>query len=196
MQETNDARKNERIQHKEVEQLSGSATEKENILVHFQSAMQMVTTNRQNWRGIPDGGQLAPEYACLRSMMLEPQNPTMWNSFALVYLMTGRLSDAQDAIERSLDIDSSLAWTWSIWGDLLTTKGDLLESERAYRMAVELGSTDSHVLHQLVNLFSQRGNHPEVLQLLEQLIPQQPEDQSLWDLYTECISRKKQANQI
>jgi len=108
-------------------------------------------------------------------------------------MMTGQLSDAQDAIERSLDIDSSIAWTWSIWGDLLTQKGDYLESERAYRMAVELGSTDPHVLHQLVNLFSQRGNHPEVLQLLEQLIPQQLEDQSLWDLYTDCISRNKQS---
>jgi len=175
-----------------VEPLSGSATEKENILVHFQSVMQMVSASKQNWKGIPAGEQLTPEYACLRSMMLEPQNPTMWNSFALVYMMIGRLSDAQDAIERSLDIDSSIAWTWSIWGDLLMQKGNLLESERAYRMAVELGSTNPHVLHQLVNLFSQRGNHPEVLQLLEQLIPQQPEDQSLWDLYTDCISRKKE----
>ncbi len=52
-----------------------------------------------------------PEYACLRTMMLEPRNPTMWNSLALVYMMTGRLKDAQDAIERSLDLDSSLAST-------------------------------------------------------------------------------------
>lgn len=177
----------------EVIPLSGSETDKENILHHFQAVMQMVTTINQDATSNRQRTPLRPEYACLRSMMLEPQNPTMWNSMALVYMMTGRFTDAQDAIERSLDIDSSIAWTWSIWGDLLMQKGDLLESERAYRMAVEQGSTDTHVLHQLVNLFSQRGNHPEVLQLLEQLIPQQPEDQSLWDLYTDCISRNKQS---
>ncbi len=161
------------------------------MLGHFQAAIQMVTAINQDTTSKKSGPPLTPEYACLRSMMLEPQNPTMWNSFALVYMMTGQLSNAHDAIERSLDIDSSIAWTWSIWGDLLTLKGDVLESERAYRMAVELGSTDQHVLHQLVSIFSKRGNHPEVLQLLEQLIPQRPEDQSLWDLYTDCISRNK-----
>jgi len=113
----------------------------------------------------------------------------MWNALALVYLMTGQYENAQDAIERSLDLDSSIAWTWSIWGDLLTTVGNNLESERAYRMAVEMGSSDPYVLHNLVSLFYERNNHPEALRLLVQLIPQCPEDQSLWDLYTECITR-------
>ena len=169
----------------EVEPLSGSETEKENIPGHLQSAIEMVSAVYQEQKEIP------PEYACLRSMMLEPKNPTMWNSMALVYMMTGRISNAQDAIERSLDLDSSIAWTWSIWGDLLSLRGNLLESERAYRMAVEMGSTDPRILHQLVSLFADRGNHPEALRLLEQLIPQCPDDQSVWDLYTDCIARNK-----
>ncbi|MGY5858698.1 MAG: hypothetical protein RTU63_04960 [Candidatus Thorarchaeota archaeon] len=175
----------------EVDPLSGSETEEKNIPSHLQSAIKMVTTVYHEYSGITEGAEIPPEYACLRSMMLEPQNPTMWNSMALVYLMTGRIVDAQDAIERSLDIDSSLAWTWSIWGDLLLLRGNMQESERAYRMAVEMGSTDPHVLHQLVSLLADRGNHPEALRLLLQLIPQCPDDQSLWDLYTDCISRNK-----
>ena len=171
--------------------MSGSETEEENILGHLQSAVKMVTTAHYEATGFSAGVGITPEYACLRSMMLEPQNPTMWNSMALVYMLTGRLTDAQDALERSLDLDSSIAWTWSIWGDLLSLNGNHLESERAYRMAVEMGSCDPRVLHHLVNLFSDRGNHPEDLRLLEQLIPQCPDDQSLWDLYTECIARNK-----
>ena len=170
--------------------MSGSKTEEENILGHLHAVMQLFTAAHHENIGLSTtGAGIEPEYACLRTMMLEPRNPTMWNSMALVYLMTGQYEDAQDAIERSLDLDSSIAWTWSIWGDLLAVVGNELESERAYRMAVEMGSDDPYVLHNLVSLFYERDNHPEVLQLLEQLIPQCPEDQSLWDLYTECITR-------
>ncbi|MGY5880248.1 MAG: hypothetical protein RTV31_08355 [Candidatus Thorarchaeota archaeon] len=171
--------------------MSGSETEEENILGHLHAAMQMVTLTQLESQGIstPDG--IAPEYACLRAMMLEPQNPTMWNSMALVYLMTGRYEDAQDAIERSLDLDSSISWTWSIWGDLLMQLGDEVESERAYRMAMEMGSVEPHVLNQLIRYFHKRRNYSETLGLLELLIPQFPEDQSLWDLYTECLMMKK-----
>lgn len=171
--------------------MSGSKIEEENIPGHLQSAIEMVTAVYQEHGGISEGTKLTPEYACLRSMMLEPQNPTMWNSMALVFIMTGRMKDAQDAIMRSLDLDSSIAWTWVIWGDLLLLRGHLLESERAFRMAVEMGSTDSHVLHQLVMLFSDRGNHLDALRILEELIPQCPDDQSLWDLYTDCIAQNK-----
>jgi tetratricopeptide (TPR) repeat protein len=174
-----------------VELLSGSETEEENIPTHLKSVIEMVSEIYKEHSGITDGVGVSPEYACLRSMMLEPQNPTMWNSIALVYLLTGRIEDAHDAIVRSLDLDSSIAWTWSIWGDLLSLRGDLLESERAYRMAVEMGSTDSHVLYQLFRLFSNRGNHSEALRILEQLLPQNPDDQSLWDLYTECVARNR-----
>jgi len=167
--------------------VSGSESEEESLLGHLQAVMQMVTINHIENQGKSISDGVAPEYACLRAMMLEPQNPTMWNSMALVYLMTGRYEDAQDAIERSLDLDSSISWTWSIWGDLLAQLDDEIESERAYRMAMELGSIEPHVLSQLVRYFFKRKNYLETLGLLEMLIPQCPEDQSLWDLYTECL---------
>jgi Tfp pilus assembly protein PilF len=147
----------------------------------------MVTRTQQETLGsLPIGG-IAPEYACLRSMMMEPQNPTMWNAMALVYLMIGRNDDAQDAIERSLDLNSSNSWTWTIWGDLLSQLGDDLEAERAYRMALELGSTESHVLTQLVRFFFRRGNYHDTIETLQNLLPQCPDNQWLWDLYTQCM---------
>jgi len=172
--------------------MSGSETEEENLLGHLHAAMQMATITHQESQGISTPEGIAPEYACLRAMMLEPQNPTMWNSMALVYLMTGRYTDAQDAIERSLDLDSSISWTWSIWGDLLVLLGEELESERAYRMAMEMGSVEPHVLNQLVRYFFRRRNYSETLGLLEMLIPQCFGDQSLWDLYTECLVMNNQ----
>lgn len=123
--------------------MSGSETEEENILGHLHAAMKMVTAAHHENVGLSTtGASMEPEYACLRTMMLEPQNPTMWNSMALVYLMTGRYEDAQDAIERSLDLDSSIAWTWSIWSELLSLVGNEKESKRAYRMAIEMGSSN------------------------------------------------------
>jgi len=174
--------------------MSGSDIEEQYILGHLQAMMQMVSISLHRQNGLPDNLQgLDPEYACLRSMMLEPQNPTMWNALALVYMMTNRYDDAADAIERSLEFDTSIAWTWSIWGDLLGLIGDEDESERAYRMAVELGSDEPHVLWYLIRCYVRRGYHPEALVLLEQLIPQYPEKQSLWDIYTECFQRLNQS---
>jgi tetratricopeptide (TPR) repeat protein len=168
--------------------LSGSELTDENILSRLQAVMQMVSISLQEKEGATNTLLgIDPEYACLRSMMLEPQNPTMWNALALVYMMTTRYEDARDSIERSLDLDTGIAWTWSIWGDLLSLMGNELEAERAYRMAVELGSDEPHVLRQLVQCYTKRGNHPEALSLLEMLIPLYPEDQMLWDIYTECF---------
>jgi len=173
--------------------MSGSEIDERQILGHLQAVMQMVSISLHEMEGVTDTLQgIEPEYACLRSMMLEPQNPTMWNALALVYLMTNRYDDARDAIERSLDLDTSIAWTWTIWGDLLGLLGDEIESVRAYRMAAELGSDEPNVLQQLIHYYAQRGYHPETLSLLEQLIPQYPDDQSLWDIYTECFQRTKQ----
>jgi tetratricopeptide (TPR) repeat protein len=168
--------------------LSGPEIVDENILSRIQALLQMTSISLYETEGVENTLQgVDPEYACLRSMMLEPQNPTMWNALALVYLMTSRYEDARDSIERSLDLDSGIAWTWSIWGDLLVFQGDDLEAERAYRMAVELGSDEPHVLRRLIEYYTKRENKPEALLLLERLIPQYPEDQMLWDLYTQCL---------
>ncbi len=173
--------------------MSGSEIDERQIIGHLQAVMQMVSISLYEREGVTNTLEgIEPEYACLRSMMLEPQNPTMWNAMALVYLMTNRYDDARDAIERSLDLDTSIAWTWSIWGDLLSILGNDTESVRAYRMAAELGSEEPHVLQQLIHHYTQRGCHTETLSLLEQLIPQCPDDQSLWDIYTECFQRINQ----
>jgi tetratricopeptide (TPR) repeat protein len=168
--------------------ISGSDIDERNLLGYLQTVMQMTSISLHEQEGVMNTFRgMEPEYACLRSMMLEPQNPTMWNALALVYIMTNRYDDARDAIERSLDLDTSVAWTWSIWGNYLSLLGDELESIRAYRMAVELGSDEPHVLQQLVLYNTQRGYHLETLSLLVRLIPQFPDNQSLWDIYTECF---------
>jgi tetratricopeptide (TPR) repeat protein len=171
--------------------MSESDFDERNILGHLQAVMQMVSISAYEREGIINGFRgMEPEYACLRSMMLEPQNPTMWNALAIVYIMTDRYDDARDALERSLDLDTSIAWTWSIWGDFLSLLGDEIESVRAYRMASELGSDEPHVLQKLVHHNAERGYSLETISLLEQLIPQFPDDQSLWDIYTECFQHK------
>ncbi|MFW9926910.1 MAG: tetratricopeptide repeat protein [Candidatus Thorarchaeota archaeon] len=175
--------------------MSETDIEDENILRHFQEVLQRVSCSNQD-RAIhaePNTSQTKDiEYACLRSMMLEPQNATLWNALALVYMMSSYAEEAEDAIERSLDIDTSNSWTWSIWGDLLRQEGRTVESVRAYRMAIELDPENEHALRQLVFYYDAQKSHPEALSLLESLIPISPEDQVLWDIYSDCLrsSRK------
>ena len=80
-------------------ELSGTEIDDENILGHLHEALQR--TNAFDEVTSTAGA----EYACLRSMMLEPQNPTMWNALGLAYMMSHRAKEAEEAIERSLDID-------------------------------------------------------------------------------------------
>jgi len=163
-----------------------------NLLRHFHEAMLKITIeNGDDRSGFRSHQLFDPEYSCLRSMMLEPQNPTMWNSMALVYMMIGRLDDALEAIDRSLDLDTGDAWTWSIWGDILGQVGDLTQSERAYRMAFQLGAREPRILNQLIHSYLLRGNTIDALQMFEYLLPLCPNDQGIWDQYTAVLSSLK-----
>lgn len=169
-----------------VEKLSGPEIENENILGHLKEAMHRSEVSNEV------KSVLSTEYSCLRSMMLEPLNTTTWNSLALVYMLSDRVSDAEEAIQRSLDIDTSNSWTWSIWGDLLKQERRLVEAEQTYRMAIELDPTDTHSLRQVAILYSARGAHREALDLLQILLPSNPNDQELWDIYSFCLQKLKE----
>ncbi|MFX1578468.1 MAG: tetratricopeptide repeat protein [Promethearchaeota archaeon] len=168
-----------------VRKLAGTEIEDENILGHFQEAIQRAEVSDEEKPAI------GIEYACLRSMMLDPQNTTMWNALALVYMMSDRMQEAEEAIVRSLDIDTSNAWTWTIWGDLLRQNGDSTEAERAYRMATELDPKEIHALRHLALLYLERSALPEAVDLLQIIISVTPNDQELWDAYSRCLQRLK-----
>jgi len=136
------------------QKLSEPNIEDGSILRHFQEAIERVEISKEQESAIEI------EYACLCSMMLEPRNPTMWNALALVYMMSDRTEEAEEAIERSLDIDTSNAWTWNIWGDLFQQQGRLMEAEHAYRMALELDPNDYNSFRNLAKLYSARAVSP------------------------------------
>ena len=163
--------------------MSGTEIDDEHILGHLHEALQRTNVFDEV------NSAVGAEYACLRSMMLEPQNPTMWNALALVYMMSDRTKEAEEAVERSLDIDTSNGWTWTIWGDLLRQEGRLVEAERAYRMAAELNPTDAYPLKYLALLYSSRGAYPEAVDLYQRLIPSTPNNQELWDAYSVCLRK-------
>ncbi|MFX0056474.1 MAG: tetratricopeptide repeat protein [Promethearchaeota archaeon] len=125
--------------------------------------------------------------AWINSMLLEPKNPTFWNAFALVYMMNGDHDAAENAIERSLEIDTGNAWTWRIWGDLFLRIGRTGEAERAYRMSLELKPWNTHSMQQLSSLYMRRGALPEAAELISRLLLVTPNNQELWDSLTHCI---------
>jgi tetratricopeptide (TPR) repeat protein len=174
-----------RRNNRTCKQLSETEIDDENILGHLQEAIQRVEGSEALTSVI------GVEYACLRSMMLEPQTTTMWNALALVYMMSNRVEEAEEAIERSLDIDTSNAWTWTIWGDLLRQEGRLVEAERVYRMVTELDPKEAYALRHLAILYLARGALPEALDLLQKIIPIIPNDHELWDTYSTCLQRLK-----
>ncbi|MFW9965980.1 MAG: tetratricopeptide repeat protein [Candidatus Thorarchaeota archaeon] len=132
--------------------------------------------------------EASAERGCLNSMMLEPKNPAFWNAFALVYMMNGDYAMAEDAIERSLEIDTGVAWTWRIWGDLFFRLSRDGEAERAYRMSLELKPWSTHSMHQLAILYMRRGAFHEAVELISRLLLIVPNNQKLWDSLTHCIN--------
>jgi tetratricopeptide (TPR) repeat protein len=173
--------------------MSESEIKDENILGHFQEAMLRASgpaIDRAVQTELVDSQVIDAEYACLMSMMLEPKSPTMWNALALVHMMSSKARDAEEAIKHSLDIDTSNSWTWTIWGDLLRWEDRTIESERAYRMAVELDPDNDHALRQLVFIYDSRGAHLKTLHILESLLPLSPEDQEIWNIYSRCFRRE------
>ena len=131
--------------------------------------------------------EVLAERAWIRSMLLEPKNPTFWNAFALVYMMNGDYEAAENAIDRSLEIDTGIAWTWRIWGDLFLRIGRFGEAERAYRMSLELEAWNTHSMQQLSSLYMQRGAFPESAELISRMLLITPNSQDLWDSLTHCI---------
>ncbi|MGY5876434.1 MAG: hypothetical protein RTU30_11870 [Candidatus Thorarchaeota archaeon] len=171
--------------------MSESDVDNQSLLKHFNEAIvQTVSsefpsnfTQLQNASGIP-------EYACLRSLMLEPENPTMWNALALIYLTVGRLEDAEDAIVKSLDINTSNAWTWRIWGDILVMEKRADEAELSFRMALELEPGNPHALYEVFHLLLNRNALIEASDTLYQLLELSPNNQKLWDCYTSCVTNR------
>jgi tetratricopeptide (TPR) repeat protein len=127
------------------------------------------------------------ERAWINSMLLEPKNPTFWNAFALAYMMNGDYDAAENAIDRSLEIDTGIGWTWRIWGDLFLRRGRTGEAERAYRMSLELEPWSFHSMQQLSSLYMRRGVFPEAAELISRLLLLTPNNQDLWDSLTYCI---------
>jgi Flp pilus assembly protein TadD len=135
--------------------------------------------------------EASAERAWINSMLLEPKNPTFWNAFALVYMINGDHDAAEHAIERSLEIDTGVAWTWRIWGDLFLRMGRSGEAERAFRMSLELKPWNTHSMLHLSILYMRRGAFPEAVELISRLLLISPNNQELWDSLTHCINSVK-----
>lgn len=56
-------------------------------------------------------------------------------------------------------------------------------------MATELDPNDIHAMRYLAVLRSERGAHPEAVDLFQTLISFTPNDQDLWDAYATCLRR-------
>ena len=133
---------------------------------------------------IQDTSLVETERECIRSLMLDPESPTRWNVLALVYTMTGKTKRAKEAITNSLELNTSNAMTWRIWGDLLKGLGQNIESERTYRMSLELDPTHIVTMHRLVQLLIERNAYPEAMDVLVRLVELSPNDQKVWDAYS------------
>ena len=128
------------------------------------------------------------EHHYLHHVMLEPNNPTRWNTLALVYMLTGCIAKAEDAIRKSLDLNTGIASTWRLWGDILMIAGKPADAERAFHLSLELEPNDSHGLYCLSILYRNRGAYSEAMDMLCQLIAIEPNNQFVWDCFAEYLS--------
>ncbi len=169
--------------------MSSTESEDNSLLQHYKEVLIQTFSGTipVSFKNVHEPVEIT-EYAYLRSLMLEPRNPLMWNALALVYLTLSRLDEAEDAIRESLDLDTSNPWTWRLWGDVLLCDNNLREAEIAFRMSLELEPRDTDVLYELLLLQIARGARQQALDTLGRLMELSPNNQNLWDSYTKCFS--------
>lgn len=114
------------------------------------------------------------------------KDPIVWNSLALVYLMSGDIDRAKDAIQKSLEIDTSISTTWGLWGRILECADDRTNAERAYRMAAELQPDSADVLYRMALLKMQRQDLVGAIEDFSRVLEHSPSDQRVWDHLTAC----------
>ncbi|UCH03522.1 MAG: hypothetical protein JSW05_07940 [Candidatus Thorarchaeota archaeon] len=175
--------------------MSDTEAEVEDAVSKYLSALKSVNTTRARSRYLwemLDGITLCEDslHYSLDSLVKESNSPTFWNALAVVHMMNDDLHSAEQAVIRSLDLDTSLSSTWRIWGELLQLRGDDTEAERSFRMSLELEPENESAMHQLLHLFRGRGAYPEAIELLANLLEKCPNDQGFWNLLTDSMNRE------
>jgi tetratricopeptide (TPR) repeat protein len=175
--------------------MSDAEVEVEAVVSKYLSTLKIVSAtearSRLLWElldGISLGDGCTPHNP--NSVVSEPNTPTFWNAFAVVHMMNDDLPSAEQAVIRSLDLDTSVSSTWRIWGELLQHRGDDMEAERSFRMSLELEPDNEYAMRQLLHLFRGRGAYPEAVELLTTLIERHPNNQGLWNLLTDSMNRE------
>jgi predicted TPR repeat methyltransferase len=99
-----------------------------------------------------------------RSIALDP-SPGRYNNLGNVLVERGRLDEAIDAYQRSIDLDATNPDVYNNLGSLQKAQGRIEASEAAYLKSLELAPDHVNALTNLGNLRSDQGRHTEAVAL-------------------------------
>src|SRR5262245_10715191 len=112
-----------------------------------------------------------------RSIALHP-TAGRYNNLGNALVERGRIDDAIDAYQQSIELDSSNADAFNHLGSLQRAQRRFEESEAAFLKALELDSEHLNALTNLGNLRSDQGRHLEAVQLYWKAIGRNPANHS------------------
>lgn len=89
---------------------------------------------KTNWG--PEGRRQA-ERALLTGLAVNPDHANSHVLIGYVYAHQGRYKEAKDAFTKAADIGTENLWLWANWGELLVMQGQVKDSIKMYRKALE-----------------------------------------------------------
>ncbi|MBN1954006.1 MAG: tetratricopeptide repeat protein [Anaerolineae bacterium] len=113
---------------------------------------------------------------------LSPNTARLWNEWASVYYYNLRdMTAFQEAISRSLELDSEYEDTWMMLGDIRASQGDQEGAMNAYRRALEISPEERRVWRTIGQLAMQTENYDLAIEAYRQVIELRPDANNVWD---------------
>jgi len=120
------------------------------------------------------------EQSFVRALALAPDDPHAVLRYALLKIQRGEIKEGIEATKRVLQRLPDLAPAWLILGNAERLRDNLEESEAAYRRAVALTPRDHDARFNLALVLLQRLRLDESVQLITELIKEDPSDANSW----------------
>lgn len=171
--------------------------ETERVLLQAQAINPLNTDHSANlarmyrrWADLPAGQQqreylarLSSEYYATATM-LSPNNPILWNEWAMLYYYSlGDRDQYQAAIDHSLELDSEFEQTWLIIGDIRANEGDLEGTAEAYRRSLEIKPNQRDVWKALGRVYLQLEQFEQAVEAFSQTVALNPTASDAWDAH-------------
>jgi predicted CXXCH cytochrome family protein len=153
----------------------------ENAIPQFEEALRLKPDSLASWVGLGSAFEAAGRYpkaleAFRHAIGVAPSDGLLWQELAQVYIKQGQTKLGMDALNQSLELDSTVPQTLQLLGTLwMESTGDRLRAEACFREAIRLQPDYAQAHMNLAVLLSESNRTKEAAYHFERAIHLRPD---------------------